>query len=77
VVEGLQRASTEVQSARIGRALITDRRLGEVVTDFRLDDLSVLSGKCVLGLFGQRVPCSLAFAPCCRDAWPWLRCWGR
>ena len=45
VVEGLRRASTEVQSARIGRALITERQLDEVVTDFWLNHFSVFAGK--------------------------------
>ena len=42
---GLRRASTEVQSARIGRALITERQLEEVVTEFWLDHFSVFAGK--------------------------------
>ena len=42
---GLRRVSTEVQSARIGRALITERQLEEVVTEFWLDHFSVFAGK--------------------------------
>lgn len=45
VVEGVRRVSTEVQSARIGRALITERQLEEVVTDFWLNHFSVFAGK--------------------------------
>ncbi len=44
-VEGLRRVSTEVQSARIGRALITERQLEEVLTDFWLNHFSVFAGK--------------------------------
>ncbi len=44
-VEGLRRVSTEVQSARIGRALITDRQLEEVMTEFWLNHFSVFAGK--------------------------------
>lgn len=45
VVEGVRRVSTEVQSARIGRALISERQLEEVVTDFWLNHFSVFAGK--------------------------------
>ena len=45
VVEGVRRVSTEVQSARIGRALITERQLEEVVTEFWLNHFSVFAGK--------------------------------
>lgn len=44
-VDGLRRVSTEVQSARIGRALITERQLEEVMTDFWLNHFSVFAGK--------------------------------
>lgn len=44
-VEGLRRLSTEVQSARIGRALITERQLQEVMTEFWLNHFSVFAGK--------------------------------
>lgn len=37
--------STEVQSARIGRALITEHQLEEVVTEFWLNHFSVFAGK--------------------------------
>jgi uncharacterized protein (DUF1800 family) len=45
VVEGLRRVSTQVQTARIGRALLTDRQLDEVMTDFWLNHFSVFGGK--------------------------------
>ncbi len=45
VVEGLRRVSTEVQTARIGRALLTERQLNEVMTDFWLNHFSVFGGK--------------------------------
>ncbi len=45
VAEGLRRVTTEVQSARIGRALLTERQLDEVMTDFWLNHFSVFSGK--------------------------------
>ncbi len=45
VVAGVRRVTTEVQSARIGRALITQRQLEEVLTDFWLNHFSVFSGK--------------------------------
>jgi len=45
VVEGLRRVSTEVQTARIGRALLTERQLSEVMTDFWLNHFSVFGGK--------------------------------
>ena len=44
-VEALRRVSTEVQSARIGRALITERQVEEVVTEFWLNHFSVFAGK--------------------------------
>ena len=44
-VDGLRRVSTEVQSARIGRALITERQLQEVMTEFWLNHFSVFAGK--------------------------------
>lgn len=44
-VQGLRRVSTEVQSARIGRALLTERQLEEVMTDFWLNHFSVFGGK--------------------------------
>lgn len=45
VVDGLRRVSTQVQTARIGRALLTDRQLDEVMTDFWLNHFSVFGGK--------------------------------
>lgn len=45
IAEGFRKVTTEVQSARIGRALITERQLDEVVTDFWLNHFSVFQGK--------------------------------
>jgi uncharacterized protein (DUF1800 family) len=45
VVEGLRRVSIEVQTARIGRALLTERQLAEVMTEFWLNHFSVFGGK--------------------------------
>ena len=45
VVEGFRRAGAEVQTARIGRALLTDQQLNEVMTDFWLNHFSVFGGK--------------------------------
>ncbi len=44
-VQGLRRLSTEVQTARIGRAVLTERQLNEVMTDFWLNHFSVFAGK--------------------------------
>lgn len=44
-VDGLRRVTAEVQSARIGRALITERQLEEVMTEFWLNHFSVFAGK--------------------------------
>ncbi len=41
----LRRLSEEVQSARVGRALLTERQLQEVMTDFWLNHFSVFAGK--------------------------------
>jgi uncharacterized protein (DUF1800 family) len=45
--EGFRRVTTEVMAARIGRALLTERQLDEVMTDFWLNHFSVFSGKAV------------------------------
>jgi len=45
VVEGLRRVGTEVQTARIGRAVLSERQLNEVMTDFWLNHFSVFAGK--------------------------------
>lgn len=42
---GLRRVTTEVQVARIGRAVLTERQLDEVMTDFWLNHFSVFAGK--------------------------------
>jgi uncharacterized protein (DUF1800 family) len=42
---GLRRVTTEVQVARIGRAVLTERQLAEVMTDFWLNHFSVFAGK--------------------------------
>ncbi len=46
-VEGYRKVTTEVMAARIGRALITERQLDEVMTDFWLNHFSVFQGKAV------------------------------
>ncbi len=45
VAESVRRVTTEVQAARIGRALLTQRQLEEVMTDFWLNHFSVFQGK--------------------------------
>lgn len=45
VAEGLRKVTTELQSARVGRALLTERQLQEVMTDFWLNHFSVFAGK--------------------------------
>lgn len=45
--EGFRKVTTEVMAARIGRALISERQLDEVMTDFWLNHFSVFSGKAV------------------------------
>lgn len=45
--EGFRKVTTEVMAARIGRALLTERQLDEVMTDFWLNHFSVFSGKAV------------------------------
>lgn len=45
VAEGFRKVTTEVQAARIGRALLTERQLDEVLTDFWLNHFSVFQGK--------------------------------
>ncbi len=45
--EGFRKVATEVMAARIGRALLTERQLDEVMTDFWLNHFSVFSGKAV------------------------------
>jgi uncharacterized protein (DUF1800 family) len=42
---GLRRVTTEVQVARIGRAVLSERQLDEVMTDFWLNHFSVFAGK--------------------------------
>jgi len=44
-LEGFRKVTTEVQAARVGRALITERQLEEVVTDFWLNHFSVFQAK--------------------------------
>lgn len=48
VVDGFRKVTTEVQAARVGRALITERQLEEVLTDFWLNHFSVFAGKAAL-----------------------------
>lgn len=45
VLEGFRRANTEILAARVGRALLTERQLAEVMTDFWLNHFSVFQGK--------------------------------
>ena len=45
IAEGFRKVTTEVQAARIGRALLTERQLDEVMTDFWLNHFSVFQGK--------------------------------
>jgi uncharacterized protein (DUF1800 family) len=47
IAESVRRVTTEVQSARVGRALVTQRQLDEVMTDFWLNHFSVFQGKSV------------------------------
>ena len=47
IAEGFRKVTTEVQAARIGRALITERQLDEVLADFWLNHFSVFQGKAV------------------------------
>jgi uncharacterized protein (DUF1800 family) len=45
VVEGFRKVTVEVAAARVGRALVTERQLEEVLTDFWLNHFSVFVGK--------------------------------
>jgi len=45
IAEGFRKVTAEVQSARVGRALLTERQLDEVMTDFWLNHFSVFQGK--------------------------------
>ena len=45
IAEGFRKVTTEVQAARIGRALLTERQLDEVLTDFWLNHFSVFQAK--------------------------------